>query len=111
MRDFAKVARPLLDLTKKDAVFEWSRECQNAFEAIKNSLMGPDVMGHPMNEGGIFYLDTDASGTGIGAVLAQEQNGRERVIAYASRSLSNCESNYCITEQELLAVVYFVQYF
>ena len=67
--------------------------------------------GHPMNDGGTFYLDTDASGIGIGAVLSQEQGGRERVIAYASRSLSKCERNYCITEQELLAVVYFIQYF
>ena len=111
MKNFAKVARPLHDLTKKDAVFKWDEEHEDAFNKIKEALMGPDIMGHPMNDGGTFYLDTDASGIGIGAVLSQEQGGRERVIAYASRSLSKCERNYCITEQELLAVVYFIQYF
>lgn len=67
-------------------------------------------MGYPLNEG-MFYLDVDASGVGIGAVLAQYQKNRERVISYESRALSRSEKNYCITEKELLAVVYFVQYF
>ena len=68
-------------------------------------------MGYPLNDAGSFYLDTDASGTGIGAVLSQIQSGWERVIAYASRGMNKAEKNYCITEQELLAVVYFIQYF
>ena len=111
IKDFAKVARPLFDLTKKDAVFLWDSRCEDAFQHIKRALMGPEVMGYPLNDGGEFVLDTDASGVGIGAVLAQVQEGRERVIAYGSRSFNKAEKNYCITEQELLAVVFFVQYF
>lgn len=111
VRDFAKIARPLTDLTKKDSAFIWTDTCEEAFRRIKKTLMGPDIMGYPMNEGGLFYLDTDASGTGIGAVLSQMQAGRERVIAYASRGMNKAERNYCITEQELLAVIYFIQYF
>lgn len=60
---------------------------------------------------GQFILETDASSVGIGAVLSQEQNGEERVLAYASRTLSKSEQNYCVTRRELLAVVHFVKHF
>lgn len=111
IRDFAKIARPLIDLTKPKQPFVWSGECQNAFDQIKHVLTSPQIMGYPQNDAGIFLLDVDASGVGIGGVLAQEQQTRERVIAYASRTLSKAERNYCVTEKELLAVVYFSQYF
>src|SRR5206468_10859521 len=55
--------------------------------------------------------DTDASNTAIGAVLSQVQEGEERVIAYASRTLSRPERNYCVTRRELLAIVYFAKQF
>jgi hypothetical protein len=111
VKDFAKIARPLIDLTKKDVTFVWSESCKVAFNLIKNTLMGPEIMGYPLNEADSLYLDTDASGTGKGSVLQQMQSGPERVIAYANRGLSKAARNYCIAEQELLAVVYFVQYF
>ena len=59
-----------------------------------------------------MILDTDASETGIGAVLSQPQeDGSECVIAYSSRLLSKQERNYCVTRRELLAVVTFLQHF
>ena len=59
-----------------------------------------------------FILDTDASNTGIGAVLSQVlEGGGERVIAYGSRVLSKQERRYCVTRRELLAVVSFLQHF
>ena len=59
-----------------------------------------------------FLLDTDASDTGIGAVLSQlHPDGTEHVISYASRILTKSERNYCVTRKELLAVVYFLQHF
>ena len=59
-----------------------------------------------------FLLDTDASDVGIGAVLSQISDaGSERVIAYASRSLTRQGRQYCITRRELLAVVEFIQHF
>ena len=60
---------------------------------------------------GEFIPDVDASGIGIGGILHQVQVDRETVIAYASRSLNRAEKNYCITEKELLAVCFFIEYF
>ena len=58
-----------------------------------------------------FILDTDASNTAIGAVLSQNIEGQEKVVAYASRALTKSERKYCVTRKELLAVVHFVKYF
>ena len=67
-------------------------------------------MALPCNEGE-YILDTDASLDTIGAVLSQVQDGKERVIAYGSRTLSRTERNYCVTDRELLAVQYFIEYY
>lgn len=49
IKDFAKIARPLLDLTKKDA---WTPECQAAFDKLKAHLTGAEIMRYQLNEGG-----------------------------------------------------------
>ena len=54
---------------------------------------------------------TDASGIGLGAVLSQEQDRKERIISYASRSLNNAKKNYTVTDQECLAVVWVIKHF
>ena len=58
-----------------------------------------------------FILDADASNHAIGTVLPQKVDGNERVIAYASSTLSKAKRKYCVTRKELLALVYFVKYF
>ena len=107
---FAKIAAPLYDLTKKRAKFQWTEECDVAFQTLKTVLTSAPVVGMP-NDSDLFTLDTDASDESIGAVLSQCQNGREVVIAYASRRLSKSEKNYCVTRRELLAVVAFLKHF
>ena len=82
----------------------------SAFDTLKTTLMGPEVMAYPRDHGG-YILDTDACDFGIGAVLSQIQDGRECVIAYASRTLNKAERNYCVTDKELLAVRHFMVYF
>jgi len=107
---FAKVAAPLHALAGKNAKFIWTEECEVAFEELKQRLITSPILAMPDDEGE-FTLDTDASNYAIGAVLSQLQNGEERVIAYASRTLSKQERNYCVTRKELLAVVHFTTAF
>ena len=110
IRDYSEKMQPLIQLTKKHQKFDWTPACQEAFEQLKRALTGPEIMAYPKDEGE-FILDTDASGTAIGAVLSQIQDGRERVIAYGSKILGKAERNYCVTDRELLAVKYFVEYY
>ena len=58
-----------------------------------------------------FILELDASAYGLGAVLAQEYEGKKFVIAYASRILSPAERNYSSTEREALAIVWATKHF
>ena len=83
---FSTIANPLFSLTRKDADFEWSTDCQQAFDHLKHLLTTAPVMTLPAFEKE-FLLETEASGLGLGAVLAQKQeDGRVRPIAFASRT-------------------------
>ena len=107
---FASIAGPLHSLLVKGKKFVWNAETQESFNRLKLALISSPMLAMPIDDGE-FVLDTDASDFAIGAVLSQKQGGDERVIAYASRRLDRRERNYCITQKELLAVVYFVRYF
>ena len=102
---FADMAAPLHALTRKHARFSWGPEQDEAFKKLKERLITAPILGMPRDDG-TYYLDTDASDRGLGAVLSQDQDGREVVLAYASRTLSQPERNYDVTRRELLAVVY-----
>ena len=85
-------------------MFAWTEQCKEAFDELKRRLTTAPVLAYPTAPGK-FTLDTDAREKRIGAVLSQEQNGQERVVAYFSRSLNRRERNYCVTRKELLAVI------
>lgn len=104
VKDFAKIARPLHKVSEKHAKFQWTPECQQSFETLKEALVSSSILGYPI-PGIKFVLDTDASDESTGAVLSQEQDGREVVIAFFSKSLNVHEKSYCVTRKELLAVV------
>ena len=110
IKGFAHTARPLHALTQKGKEFIWSEECENAFEVLKGKLMASPILAYP-RVGISFVMDTDASQYAIGAVLSQEQDGQERVVAYGSRTLSKPEQNYCVTRRELLAIIHFLKHF
>ena len=110
VKEYARKMAPLFNILKKDQAFDWSQECQEAFEKEKTTLVSADIMAYPADVGQ-YILDTDASQNALGAVLSQIQDGRERVIAYGSRTLSKAERNYCVTDRELLAVRYFIEYY
>ena len=107
---YSHIAKPLSRLTEKNQKFEWTTECSEAFERLKHMLITAPILAHP-DFSKPFILDTDASNQAIGAVLSQKFGDKERVIAYASRTLTKAERKYCVTRKELLALVYFVKYF
>ena len=110
IKDYSKKMQPLIKLTKKDRGFEWTAECQKSFDQLKEELTSPDIMAYP-TDFGEFILDTDASLDMVGAILSQVQDGVEHVITYGSRTLSKPEQNYCVTDWELLAVRFFMEYY
>ena len=105
IKDFCKIAEPLTNLTRKGVPFVWDTNCQEAFKTLKQKLLEPPILAYPLFDGTDFILQTDASRTGLGFILAQKQDGKERVISYGGRALSNAERNYTVTEIEALAVV------
>ncbi|QRW12452.1 Retrotransposable element Tf2 protein [Ceratobasidium sp. AG-Ba] len=103
--EFSKIARPLHDLTKKDTRFEWSQECQQAFEEIKKRVSQDPVLIHP-DPDKPFILETDASGIAIGAILSQRgEDGYLHPVAYLSKSYNDAQRNYDTANKELLAIV------
>jgi hypothetical protein len=111
----AEVAHPLHQVTKKNARFIWTKECELAFQELKGLLAQAPIMAYPTrNE--MFILDTDASDLGYGAVLSQMQKQRdgsvkEKAIAFASKKFDMRESKYCARRRELLAIVNMVKHF
>ena len=105
IKGFATIASPMTALTKKETPFRWDSKCQQAFEDLKSLLTEAPILVQPLDVGK-YVLDTDASNFGIGGVLSQiRPDGGEKVIAYASKTLSPSQRNYCATRRELLAVV------
>ena len=107
IKGYAELAAPLYEITGKKE-FHWDEPQQAAFEALKEALVCAPVLAYP-NAEDQFILDTDASGTAIGAELIQVQDGEEKVIAYGSFALTPAQRKYCTTKLELLALVRFTQ--
>ena len=128
VRAFAEKAHPLTALTKKSAQWKWGTEERDAFNCIKQCLTTKPILGYPdfTRE---FIIYTDASGYGIGAVLAQmqapalpdtsetseansaEAGDREVVIAYTSKHLSEREAKWSTTEKECYAIIHAIEVF
>ena len=105
IKGYSETAEPLHQLTRKTAKgFHWNFQCQQAFDVLKAHLVNPPILAYPQFDAS-FKLQTDASNVAIGAVLSQEQDGSERVIAYWSRQLQKAERNYSVIEREALAAV------
>ena len=110
VQDFAGVAKPLHELTKKNQRFNWDENCRSAFEELKRKLIGAPILSHPNYEFP-FILDTDASHNSIAAVLSNLDQRQECPVAFSSRVLSRTEVNYSTTKREALAVVQAVKWF
>ena len=106
----SRIAFPLHKLLKKDVKFEWKPEQEYAFQHLKAKRTRQPILHFP-DFSKEFVLTTDASNTGMGAVLSQGPLEKDLPVAYASRSLNKAEIKYTISEKELLAVVWATRYF
>jgi len=99
--NISKIARPMTELLKNGVRFYWDNKCEQAFQTLRKLLTSAPVLAQP-NITRPFDVYCDASGTGLGCVLMQDN----RVIAYASRALRRHEENYATHDLELAALVH-----
>ena len=98
VKNFAIIVRPMVELAKKGKKFVWDTARDRSFEIGKKALISSEVMGYPLN-------DASETDLGLGGILHQVQGERERVIAYASRSLNRAENNYCKILYIVLSII------
>ena len=115
IKDYAQIAAPLINLTKKKVSWDWTPACEEAFQLLKQKLCQKPVLAMPdfSDKHETFRLHTDWSKSAVGAVLLQREKGTgiEHPIAFASRILTSAERIYAPTEGECLAVVWAVKKF
>ena len=110
IESFSHIASPPNNLNKRKVKLIWDASCQSAYEMLKEKLCTAPILAFP-KPGSKYILDTDASDTGISCVLSQVQEGKEKVIAYASKTLEPQQQQYSVTRRELLAVITFMNQF
>ncbi|KAL0284755.1 UNVERIFIED_CONTAM: Retrovirus-related Pol polyprotein from transposon [Sesamum radiatum] len=101
VKDFSVVAKPLTNLLKKNAPFNWNDRCTQSFEELKKRLTSIPILTLPSGDGG-YVVYTDASRQGLRCVLMQHG----KVITYASRQLRPREMNYPTHDLKLAAIVH-----
>ena len=98
--ELQQLLKPIYDLTRKGRPFIWGKEQQDSFEEIKCRLIKPPVL-HMPNTTGRLHLYSDTSKFATGSALYQIQNGKPKLIAYASKRLPEAARNHSTTELEL----------
>jgi RNase H-like domain found in reverse transcriptase len=102
---YSKLAQPLNNLTKKDKKFEWTDDCQKAFNTMKKRFTEEPVLLMP-DQSKPFQIKSDASKVATGAVLTQlNSNGDQHPVAFLSKTFSETERKYKIYDRELLGII------
>ena len=109
--NMASVLHPLYQLLKNDRKYTWTPAAQNAFDTVKEMITSDTVLTH-YNPDLPVKLARDSSAYGLGAVISHlMENGEERPIAFASRTLNAAEKNYAQIHKEALSLVWGVKKF
>ena len=104
--NYAKIAEPLIDLTRKNVKFHWTDRHQAAFDELKHLLMSSHVM-TPPDTSKPYKLYTDACDYAVGAILVQvSDDGVEKVIQYVSHVLSPTQRRWATIEKECYSVIF-----
>lgn len=111
IKNLSSYVNPLYELLKKGKHWQWGQKQSESFQQIKKMLCSTEVLTHfDMSLESI--VTCDASAHGLGAVLAQRgPDGRERVVAYASRALRAPELHYSQIHKEALAIIFAIDKF
>ena len=109
--DMSTLVNPLNRLLAHDVPWGWTQDCKEAFQKLKEALLNSPLLAY-YDPNQPVRLAVDASSYGLGAVLSHvSDDGEERPIAYASRTLSSSEQNYALIEKEELAIVFGIKKF
>ncbi len=109
--NFSTVVSPLTDLLKSSVKFDWSKNCQRAFENVKLLLTTAPVLAAPRLDMP-FKLQVDASQVGAGAVLLQTgENGLDYPVCFFSRKFNTYQNNYSVIKKEALSLIWALQFF
>ena len=110
--NFATIATPLRELTKTGVTFTWEQKHQTAFDKLKAAITKPPVMAY-FDAKKDTVLTVDASPVGLSGILSQRSacDAEGKVVAYASRALSDVERRYSQTEKEALSIVWAIEHF
>nr|GEV79828.1 DNA-directed DNA polymerase [Tanacetum cinerariifolium] len=101
IQDFSKIARPMTHLLEKETPFVFSKDCIDAFEALKKKLTEAPILVVP-DWNLPFELMCDASNFAIGAVLGQQKMKHFQPIHYASKTMTEAQIHYTTTEKKCL---------
>lgn len=104
IKDFSHIAKPLTKLTPQLAEFKWDKECQDAFDRLKNELVNHVTLKLP-DFSMPFYITTDASAIACGATLSQGDPPKDRPIVFFSKTLSSTQQKYSTIQREILAIM------
>ena len=108
---FSSIVKPITNLFRKDVPFQWGEAQRDAANLLKSMLLQYPVLVH-FDPACRTELHCDASGLGLGAVVGQIMNDDKfHPVEFASRCLSQAESNYSATDKEALAIVWAVKKF
>ena len=104
IRDYGIIAKPLIQLTKNNVPFQFSLECQAAFDLLKNLLTTAPLLRH-YHQDLPCLLETDASDVVVAGVLSQQHDGDWFPVAYFSKTMLPAELNYAVHDKEMLAII------
>ena len=109
---YARVADPLTECLRRDVTLSRTPERQAAFDKLKQMLTNAPTLAMPRDDPECTYvMDSDASGVAAAAVLQQWQDGKLKVIEYASRTFTKAERSYGSTRREMTALIFGLKHF